>query len=131
MSAFVTIAIVALVIVYFRMNTRARRRWLRQLDLVGQWHWEQGDGSLVLSGRLDKGMVVRTDSGVQQSGRWRLEGHTLFLFFTDAPKDAPERYDVRLFKPGQIGLEDDSGKRRIYLKSSQNVVVLRNPKGVH
>ena len=120
MPLLVVVAVAGLVFFYVRVTRRARERWLAQLDLLGNWHWRDGDARLSFSGARDQGRFELLDAGQTWRGEWRLQGHELRLM---AP-DRVESMDLNLFKAGQIGLEDERGVRRVFNKSSDNVVRL-------
>lgn len=127
MSFFVVVGVAALVFFYVTANRRARQSWLQKLDLIGRWHWQEGDGELLLHGRPDKGEFELREDNTVQRGRWRLQGHFLHLEYAQGPKqDQAERFDLHYFKPGNIGLQDADGTRRVYSKETSNVVPLRN-----
>ena len=130
MPLLVVILVAAVVLTYIHMTRKARMAWLSKLDLPGLWHWQQGDGQLVLSGRLQGGTFVlteQTDKSQDQanwlgdaSGSWSVQGHKLVL----TSKQATHVLDLQLFSPGNIGLEREAGERRIYIKETSNVVPL-------
>lgn len=142
MSVLVVAGVAVLAFFYIRMTRSARQKWLKQLDLPGRWRLMQpGEGEteeLWLQGALDRGDFVwqvqpnqidnEADAGTGESrpvryeGRWRLVGHHLEL---SRSGKALEVWDLHLFQPGQIGLEDKQGVRRIFSKSVDNVVPLR------
>ncbi len=121
MSLVIVLLVTAAVVVYVRASKKARQSWLARLDLPGHWHWEQGDGQLALSGQMQKGEFVRRDEGGESSGDWLIRGDSLVL----RGQDYVQILTIHFFKPGNIGLEDEDGQRRIYIKESSNVVPLK------
>lgn len=124
-NSFLLVVVVALgAFFYMRASRGARQKWLVKLDLPGRW-LSEADGQveeLRLQGGLEKGEFVRIRDSQEERGVWKLSGHYLHL------NQGEERYDLHLFKPGQIGLEDDAGRRRVYEKVTDNVVPLRQRK---
>ena len=121
MPLVIVVVVALLVFAYVRAKRKARQAWLLRLDLPGLWHWQQGDGQLALSGGLDAGSFLRREGGHESSGRWSLEGDKVVL----AGQDYMQALDLHFFKPGNIGLEDEQGQRRIYVKETSNVVPLK------
>jgi hypothetical protein len=130
--SFVMAAVVALGVFFYIKGTRAaRQQWLRKLDLPGQWqaeyHDEQGSPArrlaLTLQGQLEAGnFVLQADDGSWR-GQWQLRGHVLHL----QGEGRTQALDLHFFSPGNIGLEDDKGVRRVYTRTVDNVVPLRGP----
>lgn len=118
MSLLLVVAVGVLVFGYVRLNRRARLAWLTKIDLPGRWHWEQGQDTLTLNGQVDRGRFIRVEEGRQVEGDWRLQGHILEL----QVNGDVTRFDLQFFQSGKIGLQDESGKRRLYLKERSNVV---------
>ena len=121
------VGIVGLGIFLYMRNTRlAKEKWLRKLDMPGLWHWQDGRATLTLSGGYDKGKFVAVEKSDESAdriveGEWRLRGHTLDLL---AP-GYRQSLDVTLYQAGSIGLEDETGNRRAYIKEATNVVPLK------
>jgi hypothetical protein len=120
MSLLVVIAITAVVVVYVRTSRKQRTLWLQKLDLLGCWQWDSGDETLTLAGEPDGGTFARAQGDETVRGEWRLVGHDMHL----TVHGRTDGYDLRLFRPGCIGLEDTSGQGRIYEKAGANVVSL-------
>lgn len=127
-SLLVVIAVTALVVVWVRGTRRNRVRWLGRLDLPGVWEREGEWGRLQLTGDLDGGKFRLSEGGSaeDQSGSWRLDGHTLVL--TSKAND-PREYDLRLFQEGKIGVDGPGLERRVYQKVPTNVVPLHGKSG--
>ncbi len=131
MNVLVTILMVVawFGVVFWRRSVTRRKRWLRRLNLPGTWNWQDGDSSLSLSGELSAGSYLLREAGTQSSGRWRLLGHSLELFSTrgDLQLGQGESYvfDVRRFDTGTLGLDAPGREKRVYKRSSENVVPLR------
>ena len=131
MPLLVVLAVSAVVIMYVRFTRQSRRAWLVKLDLPGRWRClSREDGAdvgkeLLLQGNIDRGEFVLTEGGSAWRGQWRLVGHTLHL------RGAGRQQDLNLhyFKPGNIGLEGESGIRQLYSKATTNVVPLRSKSG--
>ena len=119
MSLIVVLLISGLVLFYLRATRNRRLDWLRKLQLVGTW-LGQDETILRLAGRLDKGTYELIEKEHRTAGNWRLVGHTMFL----ENSGIEVSYDVRLFRPGSIGLTDSSGSGRVYEKKNDNVVSL-------
>ena len=117
MSLVIVLLVSGLVIFYLRASRNRRRDWLRRLQLVGTWvsHDEE---ILRLAGSLDKGRYELIRETVRRTGDWRLVGHTLYL----EESGVGVSYDLRLFRPGSMGLTDSSGVGRVYEKKNDNVV---------
>ena len=129
MSFVVVLLVAAGVWLVVRMSRKARIGWLSRLDLVGVWHWEQGDGTLrfATDRRLDRGTLWWRIEQQEIKGDWVLVGHTLAITFADGRPD--QHYELRFFAPGRIGLSGDNGLRHLYTKESDNVVPLRPEPG--
>ena len=117
MSLVVVLLVSGLVLFYLRASRNRRLSWLRRLQLVGTWV-SQDETVLRLAGSLDKGRFELVQEAVRTTGYWRLVGHTLYL----EESGQAVSYDLRLFRPGSIGLTDSSGVGRIYEKENDNVV---------
>lgn len=132
MSLLVVVLIAGLVFFYVRGTRQARLGWLRKLDLPGRWLAvpaegdtadEAGDAEeLILKGQIAQGDYVWVQQGKIQQGRWRVSGSQLEL---QQSGETSQVLDLHLFKPGQIGLEDQEGRRRLFHKALDNVVPLR------
>ncbi len=126
--SFVVVVFVALLAFFYVSSTRrARQMWLKKLDLLGRWHWQEGDCALVLTGQRDGGEFQEHRDGEVLRGRWRIQGHFMYLVYVAEDTKAvtaEQRFDLHFFKPGNIGLENDSGERRVYVKETSNVVSL-------
>ncbi|MEQ8690693.1 MAG: hypothetical protein RIC89_07640 [Pseudomonadales bacterium] len=121
MSLVVVLLVAGAVFIYVRASRKARQAWLARLDLPGLWHWQQGEGELALSGQLSKGTFVLRDGQTESSGTWRVDGTKIVL----RGQDFEQVLDVHFFKAGNIGLEDEKGQRRVYVKETSNVVPLK------
>ena len=117
MSLVVVLLVSGLVLFYLRASRNRRLGWLRRLQLVGTWV-SQDETVLRLAGSLDGGRYELVREAVRATGNWRLVGHTLYL----EESGQEVSYDLRLFRPGNIGLTDSSGVGRIYEKENDNVV---------
>ncbi|MEM7219138.1 MAG: hypothetical protein AAF515_12285 [Pseudomonadota bacterium] len=109
-----------------RVRTR-RDRWLRKLNLPGTWRWAEGDSVLSLSGTVSSGSFLLQEDSEHFSGRWRLSGHHLELIATKGAlsADASYRFELRLFGPGELGLDGPERVRRVYRRDAANVVPMR------
>jgi len=127
-SLIIVVAAATLAFVWIRGSRRNRARWLARLDLPGIWEREGQWGRLELKGELDSGAYriserISEGRGTEdESGRWRLDGHTLRLLAEDGTTGD---YDLRLFQEGKIGIDGPRRERRIYQKVPSNVVPLR------
>lgn len=126
--SFVVVAFVALLVFFYvSSNRRARLMWLKKLDLLGRWHWQEGDEALILTGQRDRGEFQEVHGATTLRGRWRIQGHFLYLVYMEEGTKAvsiEKQFDLHYFKPGNIGLENASGERRVYVKETSNVVSL-------
>ena len=128
MIYLVVLGVVALLVVrWARATKRARGEWLQALNLSGRWERQPGGAngaprSLTFTGDLAAGRYEAKDGETVSRGDWRLRGHTLTL----VPADGPEsEFDLRLFGPGEIGLDGPGREREIYRRSSDNVIPLQ------
>ena len=128
MFYFVVLGVVALVVLrWARATKRARGEWLRTLNLIGRWERQPGGGnggarSLTFTGDLASGGYQAKDGEALERGDWWLRGHTLTL----APANGPAKhFDLRLFGPGEIGLDGPGREREIYRRSADNVIPLK------
>ena len=134
MSLVVVLLVGALAFLYVTSNRRARKDWIRKLDLKGRWHWQDGDATLVLTGGEDRGQFELREGGRVRRGFWQMQGHFLCLQHSkradgngkEVAANLQERLDLHFFKPGSIGLEDEKGQRRVYVKETSNVVQLKS-----
>ncbi len=120
----VVAAAVLTAVFWLRGARRNRLAWLRKLNLPG--HWRSETGALRFQGGGDAGTYVLSEGATKEQGRWRLQGHDLILA-PDAEEPA-KRYDLRLFKPGEIGIDGPGLARRIYRRQADNVVQLKSRK---
>ena len=111
---------------WLRGMRRARREWLTQLNLPGTWRLDVQDGArlLRLGGSLDGGRYVARDGMDEEHGDWRLSGHTLVLN-PDGDAGEGQRFDLRQFDTGRIGIDGPGREREIYVKRADNVIELR------
>lgn len=133
------------VLLWWRRVRRARDTWLHDLNLIGKWELEADASAgeseqeapakpkrtLNFSGSLARGSYVARDGDAVERGEWRLSGNTLTLVATEGEVEskAPQRYELRLFKVGKIGIDGAGREREIYLKRDGNVIPLaRRPK---
>ncbi len=121
-SLIVIFVVVAIAFVWLRGTRRNRDRWLSRLDLPGIWEWEDHDGVLEITGELSGGQYRFRESGGVEKGQWRLEGHSLMLARTG--ENQVQRYDLRFFDAGKIGVHGPGKERRVYIKIPSNVVPL-------
>lgn len=119
MSLLITLLVAGLVIFYLRSNRRARRMWLQQLDLPGQWQSQRNDGTLSLSGSMDAGQFQWRLGAKVDQGTWQYLGSTLTLM-----GDEQREFQVQFFQPGVISLTDNGGSAELFHKQSTNVVQL-------
>ena len=133
------LAIVGIVLLWWHRTRQARATWLRSLDLVGKWELQTGEStadaqpqrSLTLSGTLAGGSYAARDGDIVQRGDWRLNGNTLTLAPTEGDSESSllQRYELRLFGNGKIGIDGPGRQREIYVKREGNVIPLaRQPK---
>lgn len=122
-SLLVVIAVAVIVTIWIRGTRRNRMVWLRKLDLPGRWQCQGGAGTLELQGDLNEGRYKIKDGAYTDQGRWMLEGHDLML--TSDQRKGSDRYDLRLFDHGKIGLDGPKLQRKIYVRLADNVVPLR------
>jgi len=133
-SQLLPIAIILLwfVGIFWRRSVTRRRRWLRRLNLPGNWRWQDGNSELSLSGEPASGSFLLREEGSQCSGRWQLLGHSLELRKTRGDlslgTSQPYVFDLRLFPNGTLGLDGLDRERRIYGRGTENVVPLRGGK---
>ena len=125
MLPLLVVTLVALAaVVWLRGARRNRLAWLRKLNLPG--HWQSETGVLHFSGNGGAGTYILTEGATKEQGRWNLQGHDLIL--TPDAEESAKRYDLRLFKPGKIGIDGPGLTRRIYQRQTDNVVPLKAPK---
>jgi len=128
MSLLLVIAVALAVFLYVRATKQARRQWLNRLDLPGRWHGEAGGDeawTLTLHGAVDGGEFILASGASDWRGHWRLVGHTFKL----EGAGRVQEFDLHFFKAGSIGLEDETGRRRVLTKVTDNVVPLRSQSG--
>ena len=130
MSLVVAILVAALAYLYIRSNRQAKIRWHSRLNLPGVWRSPESElgaasHELRLAGNFEGGdfvEVVSAGDGPSQTrkGRWRLVGNALVLTTSDEER----RFQVHLFQPGYIGLEQNQAERLVLRKQADNVVPL-------
>jgi hypothetical protein len=132
MPLLVVLAVSVVVFMYVRFTRLSRQAWLTKLDLPGRWRRQTGDEAaeeveqeLLLQGKKDRGEFVLTDGNGVWRGQWQLIGHTLHLRGAGRQR----ALDLHYFKPGNIGLENETGVRELYSKATTNVVPLRSKSG--
>ena len=132
--SFIMVLVVAAGVFFYVKGTRAARlKWLRKIDLPGQWQaqYDTDDEdttrtqTLSLQGQLDAGNFVLQAGDSSWRGQWQLRGHILHL----QGEGRAQKLDLHFFGPGSIGLEDSTGVRRLYTRELNNVVPLRSPDG--
>ena len=127
MSVVVTVAVVVLVFIYLRMKRQARLRWLRQIDLPGLWREQAKTEGAVASelrllGGIASGDYLLLRGSQEQRGHWQFRGDELVL----SPRQGDSQtLRLRLFKPGEISLQDVDGNARLFHKQADNVVSLQ------
>jgi hypothetical protein len=72
---------------------------------------------------LHTGTYRFREPDADERGTWSLEGHMLLL--TSEADPTPQRYELRFFDDGKIGLDGPGRTRRVYVKEPTNVVPLR------
>ena len=132
MSLYLTlVAVAVLVILWLRSMRRARRDWIRSLDLIGQWDLDTSESaegslgearSLTLSGGPVSGPYVARDGDTIYRGRWSLSGNRLSL---EPEGGRAAFYDLRAFGAGRIGIDGPGRQREIYVKRDDNVIPFR------
>ena len=107
--------------IWLRGTQRNRLKWLKKLNLPGQWRSDSG--TLTLEGDMDGGQYRLVEGTRRERGQWSLDGNHLKL----APDsdDPPKRLDLRYFGPGEIGLDGPELRARIYRRDTDNVVPLK------
>jgi len=128
MPLLLVIVVVGLIYIYLRLQRHARLAWLQKLSLPGVWVADASSPvwTLTLQGGLDRGPFQLGGGGAGREGHWRLHGHTLVL----STVTRVQRFDLRLFSTGTIGLIDTDGDRHVLRKQAPpetpaNVVPLR------
>ncbi len=106
-----------------------RQRWERRLSLPGEWRCSnQAERTVLrLMGRNDSGTYVQKRRGdvetVEEHGRWRLRGASLYLQKAGEPA---RQYELRLFEDGSIGIDGPDRPHWVLRRvSGGNVVPLR------
>lgn len=123
MLPLLVVALAVLTAVFWLRGARRNRMaWLRKLNLPG--HWRSETGALRFQGGDDAGAYLLSEDAMKERGRWRLDGHDLIL--TPNTAGPAKRYDLRLFKPGEIGIDGPGLARRIYHRQADNVVQLKS-----
>lgn len=133
MSPYLTLlALAVLVILWLRSMRRARRDWMRSLDLIGHWDLDTSSESaggasgearsLTLSGGPVSGPYVARDGDTLYRGRWRLGGNRLSL---EPEGGRSAHYDLRAFGAGRIGIDGPGRQRETYVKRDDNVIPFR------
>ena len=127
MNGLLLLGAVAFVILFWVMRTRnARRRWVVELDLIGQWDLEgenrNKDRIEFIGVHGDRGNYMASTEESLESGSWHLSSYSLVL---EPENVEPRRYELRLFEKGRIGINGEDRVRQIYRKRrTANIIKL-------
>ena len=123
-SLIVLLVISFIVFVWVRKTRTARKSWLQQLNLPGTWELKERDSTTIeFIGELSGGNYMYSENNLLESGSWHISGSGLVLKPEETQKDTI--YELRSFKPGEIGINGPGKERQIYQKRIDNVVQLR------
>lgn len=125
MNSLVILCVVAVVILFWILRTRsARRRWVEDLDLIGQWDLEgenaNNDRIEFIGTRGDAGNYMASTNDTLESGNWYLTSYFLVL---EPNNSEPVRHELRRFEPGRIGINGPGRERQIYRKKRVSNII--------
>lgn len=118
MNGLLVLGAIAFVILFWVMRTRAaRRKWVDDLDLIGQWDLEGSDGNKTsiefIGVRGDAGNYMASTKDSLESGSWSLTSYHIVL---EPEGNDAQRYELRFFSKGRIGLHGKGRERQVYRK---------------
>ena len=119
------LGLVTVAILLWVMKTRsARRRWVKELDLIGQWDLEGDNPDEVriefIGTSGDLGNYMASNSQVLESGSWQLSSYFLIL----TPLNGEEqRYELRRFGEGLIGIHGPDREHQVFRKKKLSNVI--------
>ena len=125
MNSLLVLGVVAVVILFWVMRTRAaRRNWVESLDLIGQWDLEGKNDKNVriefIGARGDAGNYMASTNESLESGSWHLTSYFLVLHPNEGE---PARYELRRFETGRIGINGPGREKQIYRKKRVSNIV--------
>lgn len=118
MSFLIVLGVVAAVVLLWVTRTRnARRQWVNDLDLIGQWDLEGENedkiGIEFIGARGDVGNYMASERDSLESGAWHLTSYSLVL---EPMVGETHTYELRRFEPGRIGINGPGREKQIYRK---------------
>ena len=125
MNSLLILGVVAVAILFWILRTRsARRRWVEELDLIGQWDLEgentNNNRIEFIGARGDAGNYMASTDDTLESGNWHLTSYFLVL----EPNDGePVRHELRRFEPGRIGINGPGREKQIYRKKRVSNII--------
>lgn len=125
MNVSLILGVVAVVILFWILRTRtARRKWVEELDLIGQWDLEgenaNKDRIEFIGARGDSGNYMASTDDTLESGNWHLTSYFLVL----QPNDGESvRHELRRFEPGRIGINGPGREKQIYRKKRVSNII--------
>ena len=127
MSSLIAFGLVGFVILGWVMwNRSARQKWVRDLDLIGQWDLEGDNPEDIriefIGTRGDRGNYMASEGDTLESGNWYLTSY--YLVF-DPQEGETKRYELRRFEAGLIGMNGPGREyQRFRKKKLANVIRL-------
>ena len=127
MGSLVIFGAVGFVLLFWIIWTRsARQRWVRDLDLIGQWDLEGDNPDQVriefIGTRGDQGNYMASEGDTLESGNWHLTSYYLVL---EQLGGESNRYELRRFDQGLIGINGPARPYQTYRKKKlANVIKL-------
>lgn len=125
MSQLLVLGLVVLAILVWVVRTRAaRRKWVADLDLVGQWDLEGENVEKVriefIGAQGDAGNYMASTKESLESGSWSLSSYYLILH----PENGEaQRFELRRFEPGRIGINGPGREKQIYRKKRVSNII--------
>ena len=118
MSFLIVLGAVAAAVLFWITKTRsARRRWVEDLDLIGQWDLEGAEKDKVsiefIGARGDVGNYMASTHDTLESGSWHLTSYSLVL---EPMNGEQQSFELRRFEPGRIGINGPGREKQIYRK---------------
>ena len=125
MNFLLVLGAVAFAILFWVLRTRyARRRWVDALDLIGQWDLEGANTDNVriefIGSRGDAGNYMASTKDTLESGSWSLTSYYLVL---EAQNGKPQRFELRRFEHGRIGINGPGRDKQIYRKKRVSNII--------
>lgn len=125
MSTLLVLGLIALAVIIWVTRTRsARRHWVEELNLIGQWDLEgrniHNERIEFIGARPDRGNYMASKDETLESGSWFLTSYFLVL---QPENEEQKRYELRRFEEGRIGINGPDREKQIYRKKRVSNII--------